>query len=144
MTACSIGGVSFEINAAADTTMPRPGWLDIAYPRYRATIHMSVNSFKEEEAFLAALDNRTTRMELNFGDTHANVETFLNSTGFLCTLAGSPEAGSAPIFFIASDSALHLVSGAAVFSGNTLPVDSIRPVYNDIYRDIYTLLLSLR
>lgn len=138
------GGLSFEINAAADTAAPQPGWLDVTYPRYGATLHISVNSFTDDEQFAAAIENRELRIHLNFGDKTAKAETFVNSAGFECTIIGNPDAGSAPILFLAADRQRQMLSGSAVFAGSTQPVDSISPIYNALYSDITNLLLSLR
>lgn len=144
MKQVAVDGVRFDINAAADTAAPRPGWLDITYPRYGVTVHLSVNKAADENAFMEALANRNQRISLNFGDVHAKAETFTNANGFECNIVKSPEAGSAPILFVAFDKNMRIVSGAAVFAGPTQPVDSIYPVYNAVSGDITRLLLSLQ
>ena len=144
MVRATAGDLSFEINAAADTAAPQAGWLDVNYPRYGATLHISANSFADDEQFARAIENRELRIHLNFGDKTAKAETFVNPAGFECTIIGNPDAGSAPILFLAADNHRRLLSGSAVFAGSTQPVDSISPVYNALYSDITNLLLSLK
>lgn len=143
MVSARLGNVTFDVNAQADTVLPRPGWLNISYPRYGVTLHMSENTFSSPDSLQRALRNRRQRIDLNFGDTHGRAETFTTPRGFECMIVGNPEAGSAPVHFIATRDN-DLLSGAAVFAGSTRPVDSIAPVYQAVYGDIVRLLLSLQ
>ena len=144
MTTATAGGVLFEINAEADTSRTSPNWLDIAYPAYGVTVNMAVNRFDGEEGLRRALANRHQRMSLAFGDIAARSETFTNHAGFECLIAGSPDAGTAPIHILAWRPDGTVVSGAAVFAGSTKPVDSIAPIYSAVYSDLSRLLLSLK
>lgn len=140
-----LGDFSIEINAAADTARPAPGWLNIVYPRYGLTVHLSANTFADADALHAAIANRRQRMELNFGATEAEAVSFTNAAGLSCTIAGSPDAGNAPVYITAVDAARRsMLSGAAVFAGATTPVDSIEPIYTIVYNHLLRMLATAR
>lgn len=136
-----LGDFRILINAGADITRPADNWLNIIYPRYGVTVHLSANSFADGEALQAAIANRRQRMELNFGDTPAEAISFDNNAGIDCTIAGSPDAGSAPVYITAVNPRNRsMLSGAAVFAGPTTPVDSIEPVYRIVYSHLLHML----
>lgn len=138
------GPLSFDINAAADTAVPAPAWLDVRYPAYGVTVHLSVNSFADGAALSDAVDNRRQRIALNFGDVRPRFDGFSNAAGFECLIAANPEGGRAPMHILAVGPGGRMLSGAAVFAGPTKPVDSVAPVYNAVYADLERLLRSLR
>ncbi len=136
-----LGDFRIQINADADTTMPASNWLNIIYPHYGVTVHLSANSFDNNSALQAAIANRRQRMELNFGATPAEAISFNNGAGISCTIAGSPDAGSAPVYITAvNPHNRSMLSGAAVFAGPTTPVDSVEPVYRIVYSHLLEML----
>ncbi len=139
-----IGPLAFDIAAQADTAMPRPGWLDIAYPRYRATIHIAVRHLGSGEELADAIDNRVQRMSLNLGDRTAVASDFENSAGFSCHTVTSLDGGPTPVQFMAYSADGYLLSGAAAISGAAGPADSIAPTVQALARDAETILKSLR
>ncbi len=142
-----LGSFRLQLCAEADTTVPGVGWLDVRYPRYGMTVHLSANSFENDEELQSAIANRRQRIELNFGEAGSSAAAFVNNAGIQCMVVGSPDAGSAPIYVLAVDSdSRHrrMLSGAAVFSGSAEPVDSIMPLYKAVYADMQQLLTTLK
>lgn len=139
-----IGHLAFDIAAQADTTMPRAGWLNIAYPRYRATIHISVRHFNNGDELAAAIDNRLQRMDLNLGDRTAMATDFENEAGFSCHSVTSLDGGPTPVQFVAYSPGGYIVSGAAAISGTSTPADSIAPTVEALASDAERILKSLR
>lgn len=144
--ALSSGTFDMRVSAAAVSREKEPGWLDIVYPSYGVTVHLTAMSFGNTADLDRALDNRMQRMSLNFGDTPADTRTFTNDAGIECLIAGSPDAATAPIYIIArrDGSRPALLSAAAVFRGATKPVDSVYPVYKAVRDDMDKLLNSLK
>ena len=60
----TVGPVSIEVNAAAATSSPKDGWLDIYYPRYGATVYLSAT---HTDDLPRAIANRRQRISLNLG-----------------------------------------------------------------------------
>ena len=60
-----LGGMEFAVNAQAEVSSPRDGWLDITYPRYGASFHITARHFDSAEALAEAIENRTVRLSLN-------------------------------------------------------------------------------
>lgn len=139
-----IGHLAFDIAAQADTVMPRAGWLDIAYPRYRATIHIAVRHLDTGQELAAAIDNRLQRMGLNLGDRAAVASDFENRAGFSCHTVTSLDGGPTPVQFVAYNAGGYFVSGAAAISGASEPADSVAPTVQALARDAEIILKSLR
>lgn len=139
-TAVRVGDIPVAVNANATTTFPQQGWVDVAYPRYGATLHLSVVNVSNAD-MSDAIDNRLQRIALNLGD--ANGEQFdFTSDDFSCRLIVAPEAGQTPVQLLATNNTT-IISGTAVISGNTTPVDSIRPIVDAIAKDALYLLQNL-
>lgn len=139
-TAVRVGNVHLAVNAQATTTFPRQQWIDVAYPRYGATLHLSVVNISTDE-MSDAIDNRMQRIALNLGDATAEQFDF-SSENFSCRLIVAPEAGQTPVQLLATNNST-IISGTAVFSGNTTPIDSIRPIVDAIAKDALYLLQNL-
>jgi len=139
-----IGGLSFDINAGADTAALREGWLDISYPRYNATIHVTVRRLDIPDGLLKAIANREQRISLNLGDRTALASDFENTAGFTCRTVTSLDGGPTPVQFVAYRSDGYLVSGTAVIEGPAEPADSIAPVVRALVADAEILLKSLQ
>lgn len=140
----SIDGVTFDINAGADTAALRDGWLDIAYPRYNAVIHVTVRRLASPEELEEAIANRVQRMSLNLGERTAVASDFENEAGFTCRTLTSLDGGPTPVQFMAYRADGSLVSGVADISGPSEPADSIGPTVRALAADAETLLKSLR
>lgn len=139
-----IGGVSFDINAGADTATPRDGWLDIAYPRYNAVIHVTVRRLASAEELEEAIANRAQRMSLNLGERTAMASDFENEAGFTCSTLTSLDGGPTPMQFMAYRVDGSFISGVADITGPSEPADSIGPTVRALAADAEILLKSLR
>lgn len=137
-------GLRFDVNGCAATDSPRPGWLDISYPRYRATIHITARHLAAPDSLAAAIEARAERMALNLGESHAELVEFDNEAGFRCRILTSTDGGPVPVQFLAVRPDGALLSGTAVLHGANLPADSISPVVRALARDATSLLQSLR
>lgn len=139
-----IGGVAFDIKADADTAMPREGWLDIAYPRYRATMHVTVRRLASGKEAEEAIANREQRMILNLGERTGTASEFENGAGFVCRTLTSLDGGPTPVQFMAYRSDGCFVSGVAAIDGPSEPADSMAPTVRALAADTEILLRSLR
>lgn len=139
----TLDGLAFDIKAAADTMRSREGWLDIAYPRYNAVIHLSVRHISSADDLNDAVANRMQRIGLNLGERDAIVSDFVNPDGFTCRTVTSTDGAPVPVQFLAY-SAERLLSGAATIHGPAAPADSIAPTVRVLAADIDILLESLR
>lgn len=139
----AVGGLAFDIKAAADTTRSRENWLDISYPRYNAVIHIGVRALSSDAELDEAIANRMERIALNLGDRNAVVSDFVNPAGFTCRTVTSTDGGPVPVQFMAY-SAERLLSGAVTIEGPSEPADSIAPTVRSLATDVEILLKSLR
>lgn len=142
MTAVDSLPVRFEVNAATVVTRPRPMWLDVAYPAYGATMHVS---FTPVDASTAAQvrDNRLERMMLNAGEHVSLQSESMNPDGFHVLVLES-EGAVTPLQFLASDDRT-VVSGAVYFAdpAAVTATDSIKPIVRAILGDIRASMSTL-
>lgn len=137
-----INGMTLEVNDSAVITRPGTGWLNISYPRYNATIYISVVATAGKADMAKALENRRQRISLNLNGMPGAV-TEIDNGVFSSALILSPEAGNTPVQLLAHDGVTLLLSGTAVLHGNTAPADSIRPTVDAIARDALHMLQNL-
>lgn len=129
--------VAFEVNQAARADRPRTDWLDVHYPDWGVTMHVSVTSVVPSE-FERVLGNRMQRIRLNLADCQSAEEVEITSQDFTSLLVCSPDSHSTPLQFVAVADSTMIVSGVAFFE-NVTPqssVDSLAPVVNYVRRDI--------
>ena len=131
--------LTFRLNAAAHTTEPRPGWMDISYPRYGATLHLSYT----HPTGAQAIDNRRERMMLNLGEAVAEASDYLTPAGFECRELVAVDALVTPVQFLALGPGDRMVSGAVVLSDAEASADSIAPIVAALQAEVRTLLQSL-
>ena len=132
------------VNASALTSIPRPGWLDIAYPTLGATVHVTFTETQGIEELEAVKTNRMERLMLNAGEGESESGEYSNGHGFNIYIMKS-EGTATPVQFLATDDSAWVVSGAAYFDVNPGPgaVDSLRPMVEAVERDIVESLSSL-
>lgn len=135
----AVGPVNLYVNKAAGISTPRPGWLDINYPRYGATFHVSVTT---TNSVADAIANRRERIALNLGGSRAKTNSF-RSGDFECIVVESPEAGMTPVQFLAVSPKGIIVSGTAYITGSTTSVDSIHPIVTALTTDAIKMLSDL-
>ena len=137
--------VTLEVSEAAVVERPRADWLNIIYPDWSVTVHVSVTAVDPAE-FERALDNRMQRLHLNVASLAVTDEIELDSPDFSSVIISSPDSRSTPLQFIAAaeDSAV-IVSGVAFFSNVApdAPVDSLAPVVRYLRRDLTHALENL-
>lgn len=139
----AVPGVTVQVNAGARTSSPRPGWLDVAYPAYGATMHITVT-----DATPATVDgikaNRMERVVLNAGGLPGRQAEWVTPGGFgVMTLR--TDCSSTPLQFPATDDSAVVVSGAVYFAdpAATASADSIAPVVEALEGDIRRMLNNL-
>ena len=143
LTVAELPEVTFEVNAEADRACPRPGWMDVAFPRYGATLHISATRYTSAEDYAEAVRNRSERTSLNLAGRRAEVEEYTNGAGFRVRLTRSLEPSPLPLQFMAADSAGRFVTGAVAFSGAVEPADSVAPAVADMRRQLDVILQTL-
>lgn len=135
--------VRLLVNSSATVSRPRRDWVNVSYPRYNATIFISVT-----EADSGNIDdviaNRIERIALNAGDVRVDALDIDNGR-FSSTLYDAPAAVAMPLQFVATDGK-SLVVSASVFFDNAdriTSLDSVAPAIEAIRRDLTTALDSL-
>lgn len=128
--------VYFEVSRSALVGRPSDGWLDVAYPMYGATAHMTFT-----EATGTALESvRANRMEralLNAGGLPTDRREWRNAAGFdIMTMR--TDGCSTPFQFLATDGERVVVSGAVYFASPqaVMNTDSIAPMLDAMEADI--------
>lgn len=130
--------VKFEINAGA-VAIPVEGnrykWWDVRYPKYNATLHLSVLSFdpyKEADV----VKSRIERMIMNMGEAKAAEEVFFSADSvFKVLLFHEPGFTPTPVQFVALGHGT-IINGAFRFNTAGLSPDSVAPVVRSVVRDI--------
>lgn len=143
MLPAKCSGVTFLVNSAAITQSRQKGWLDVLYPNYRASIHLSVSQPMNEVELSNALDNRAERVELNLAGRRADIDRFESVGGFSVSLMRCVEPSPIPYQFVAVGPNRQLLSGAVAISGNVEPADSLAPVLSRLRNDVQVMLNSL-
>jgi gliding motility-associated lipoprotein GldD len=124
-------------SAFFDRNPPNPCWLNLSFPQFSGTIHISYKKIGEGEALVNLIEDMH---ELTFKHTlkaeyidkrriRGDEE---NVTGLMYEVGGN--AASSTQFFV-TDSANHFLRGALYFS-TTPNEDSLAPVVNFVKKDI--------
>lgn len=137
-----LASIEFDVNTSALLSTPRKDWLDIEYPRYGATLHLSARTKLTKNELQYAAANRMERMLLNLGGTAAQQDEF-ESGCFNCLLLRASAPVATPVQFLAVDPDGRMLSGTAAFHGNISPADSIRPYTEALGDEAMRLLQSL-
>lgn len=138
-----VGPVAMDVCAAASLSRPGPYWLDAAFGRYGATMHIAVVATGGGPALRQALENRHQRMSLNLSGRRAEVVRLTSAGGFAVELVCAREPAPVPLQFVATDAAGTLVSGAVAFTGPVEPADSVAPALADLERQVLATVNSL-
>lgn len=138
-----LGDLSFHVNAAATVAQPRAGWMDVSFPRYGATLHLSFTRPGGAEALADAIANRRERMMLNLGDATAEALDYRTPAGFVCSELATAEAAVTPVQFLAVGPDGRLLSGAVALADPQAPTDSIAPIIAALKGEVRTLLRTL-
>lgn len=137
------GAIGLTANAGARFSSPRPGWYDIDYPRYNATMHITVTDVTDS-TIGEVRRNRLQRLMLNAGDRPGTSTEFVNDAGWdvlMMTTRGSVT----PVQFVATDGLTTVVSGVAYMHDprTATAYDSVAPVVQAIADDALRTLRTL-
>jgi hypothetical protein len=143
----SVADVDFDINTAAATLVVRHNGCDILYPKYSATVYVSVISdLNTPEKFDAAWQNRAERIDRDLSSAQKNTTKVKNKT-FDGVVIISPTVTQTPVHLLCADINRGVIVSATAFMHNDLPTnayDSIAPIYRAIAEDITNLGQTLR
>lgn len=144
----TLGNVSLQVNDSALCMTPSTHtadgveWLNITYPRYRATIYLSYIPLADNlERLMAESIELVYRQNVNTQQVEAIA--YENSDAQLYATLYTLSAQSAtPIQFIATDSLRYLLRGALYFD-NPVKADSVAPALQYIETDIMQMIESI-
>lgn len=121
---------------------------NIAYPRYGATIHLTVRSLPKADAHAMSrmIDGRLQRMSLNIGASPSEAVSATNPAGVSTLMLTTGSATPTPVQILATDSASYLLSAGVYinFSPSVSATDSLAPVISALRRDMSYMLQNLR
>lgn len=128
-----------ELSRRSDTDI----WINIRYPRYKATLSLTLLETAGER-LRNALDNRSERMSLNLnGVKYQSFRTFHNDISAIMPVAESPCV--TPVQILASDNRSFLLTGALTFDGDTVrEIEEIAPAVNAVKDDIIYMINHLK
>ncbi len=142
-------GVTFDINSEAitetDSIAGDARWLSLFYPRYNATLYITVTRSTADQID-DVINNRKERMMLNNHSAATKIIGPFVSDRFTCTALYAPSGSSTPVQFLASDRDRWVVSGAAFFHDPAAVenADSVRPVVDALMDDVSRLMTTLK
>lgn len=142
--------INVELNTSSqasfvnDTTRAKGNeWINVYYPRYKATIYCSYVPVTRS-TIEKHISNRIERIMLNANNTVPRNVVFEDSVNHKsASLFFTPAESITPLQFIATDSINYLFSGAVYFD-NKITEDSISPVIDYLTDDIVHLLQNLK
>lgn len=140
--------VNMEVNAGAVVSIPRTEnedviWIDVDYPRYKATLHCTVMATDPQKTPMI-VDNRTQRMSLNLGENAATQLTVRSRSGVYDSVVLTTTGQTlTPVQFL-SVGQRWIVSGALQWHDTMLSsADSISPIVDAVTRDVTHTVLAL-
>lgn len=136
--------VFFEVSRSARVGRPSDNWLDVAYPMYGATAHVTFTAASGEELDEVRA-NRMERALLNAGGLPTGRREWRNPAGFdIMTMR--TDGCSTPFQFLATDGRGMVVSGAVYFASPraVLETDSIAPMLDAMEADLTRALGRMR
>lgn len=120
-----------------------PFWLNIEYPTYKATIHLSYKKVTDNiEEYLE--DSRKMAYKHSIKADAIGEQTYLNNKDKVYALIYRIKGNAASsLQFVATDSTNHFLRGALYFKEHPNQ-DSLAPVINYIDKDVVRLIESLK
>ena len=144
-----LGGISLQINDSAQCCTPdrqaHDGvhWLNIQYPRYKATIYLSYIPLSDNlDRLMKESEELVYRQNVNTEHVEAIAYEAPEEQLFATLYALSPESAT-PVQFIVTDSTQYLLRGALYFDIPVRP-DSVAPSLQYIEDDIIYLIENIR
>lgn len=137
------GTIGLTANADAIVNSPRPGWYDIDYPRYNATMHVTV-TFVTDSTIDDVRRNRLQRLMLNAGDRPGTSTEFVNDAGWDILMMNT-RGSVTPVQFLATDGVTTVVSGVVYMHDPRAAsaYDSVAPVVQAVADDALRTLRTL-
>lgn len=134
----------FPLSRSARVSSPRPLWLDVAYPDYGATAHITL-TLADGEALDRVKANRLERLMLNAGDRPGRRSEWLTPAGY-DVLTLYTDGSATPWQFVATDDSSAVLSGAVYFAdpAAVANADSLAPMVDAIAADITAALNAMR
>jgi gliding motility-associated lipoprotein GldD len=121
---------------------PHPYWLNIYFPKLKATLHLSYLGIESENELIKMIEDSRRLVFKHTVKAEEIIENYLDKPGkygIVYELTGS--TASALQFYI-TDSTQHFLRGSLYFNVATNP-DSVAPVINFINKDVERFLESL-
>ncbi len=142
------GGVDILVNRCArllgdSTSSTGSRWLTWSYPRYRATVYLTVTPVNPV-TLSDVIDNRLERISLNAYGTHPEVCEAGNGK-FDGAVYVSMSGTATPVQFLSTDNLSTVVSGAVSLDDEAAVAnnDSVAPVIRALKADMIEMLESL-
>ena len=144
-----LGSISLQINDSAQCCTPdrqaHDGvyWLNIQYPRYKATIYLSYIPLSDNlDRLMRESVELVYRQNVNTEQVEAIAYEASEEQLFATLYALSPESAT-PVQFIVTDSTQYLLRGALYFD-TPVRADSVAPSLQYIEDDIIHLIENIR
>lgn len=135
-----VDGLRFRGVIHGSPTLPRPDWLDIAYPG--AVLHLAVRRV-EPAQLQTELADRRQRLSLNIGGAPARTEHLTSADGRLeYVIVTSETPVLTPVQLLGTDGRGTIVSGALELSAVPPPAatDSLAPLLHLVTDDLKNIL----
>lgn len=133
------GKVALPVNAFATTDIRQKDrqntWINVGYPRYRATLRYTLSRLKGEE-LSRAIENRLTRMSLNAGGNMTEIIELQSLDGIKSTILVTPGAVVTPVQILSTDSTGIMLSGVLEINSTTATPEEISPVVAAVKDDL--------
>lgn len=133
------GGVALPVNAFATTDIRQKDrqntWINVGYPRYRATLRYTLSRLSGEE-LSRAIENRLTRMSLNAGGNMTEIIELQSLDGIKSTILVTPGAVVTPVQILSTDSTGIMLSGVLEINSATATPEEISPVVAAVKDDL--------
>jgi hypothetical protein len=121
---------------------PEATWIDVRYPRYGATLRLTLSRL-DKEALLEALANRYQRTMLNAGGMQSNVSELTSLSGISAEVIATPGAMVTPLQIIATDSVGFLLTGALEMPPSENEAEYYTPIIEGVERDLIHMAKTL-
>ncbi|MCM1029454.1 MAG: hypothetical protein NC342_07605 [Pseudoflavonifractor sp.] len=131
------------VNAQASTSLLRRGWVDIAYPAYRATLFITDTLCASAKGADAVAANRLERISLNINGLPTEKGTCDTPSGYRLLTFTTPTGSLTPLQFIARKGE-RVVSGTLAVGSLPVSADSIAPTLEAVERDVAYMINHLK
>lgn len=144
-----MGDITILVNDSAQCVVPashrnndKAHWLNIVYPRYNATIHLSYFTLQDNlERLMGESIELVYRQNVNTEMVEAYDYEAPEAQLYATLFALSPESAT-PLQFIATDSVSYLLRGALYFD-TPVKADSVAPSLQYLEEDIMLLIENI-